>query len=596
MLRLDKIPIPDRLTILLKDFCKAAIKVQPADLLCWSYLYFNCGADSRFRFQVRQPLLPIVVESHLTPMLIQTLAGTLANERGYISVKDLHKYWVGHCMNPLHLKDLLSVVTYNPYENLSRTLFVTLATAHLCSNLKATLYNVCKILHVDRMVPVDEFVGIYKYLALLDMGSACPRSPTLGSEDDRESRPFVDRFFFPSPRYVHLPYPPSAGSESSPPPSFHSETKLMVWRNRPCSPTEAKIPRSVASDYGPTSRDGLVMWDLNCEDYVGLLEYVEKQVDPLAKSLEAAIARHLSAELQDPATRAQHQRTERLLAVEKKKLDFQRDLEARRLMGNIEKYEEEKKLGFQARLEEIKMHTEAINEIHERMRHVRRILAEREKEVYIEFNIRDILLVERGVLRELDRLSDSGGDGGGDQKQGDDVNSNDDQLTEDQLEIRNQFDKYLTPFIVDNVRALLKLVDAILGIPLQEDSLCIKPIQDAREALAQLVNFIQGDDQANETPCIEEQEEECELSSVYGQTKASTIPTSFHPILDANYQDITPDLAFSWGLRYCVPGIGRRVPSSIMDDVERYLRCVSMDQCGMVRLSNLTSPLCPVFE
>lgn len=87
MLRLDKIPIPDRLTILLKDFCKAAIKVQPADLLCWSYLYFNCGADSRFRFQVRQPLLPIVVESHLTPMLIQTLAGTLANERGYISGK-----------------------------------------------------------------------------------------------------------------------------------------------------------------------------------------------------------------------------------------------------------------------------------------------------------------------------------------------------------------------------------------------------------------------------------------------------------------------------------------------------------------------------
>lgn len=43
-LRLDKIPVPDSFPVLMKDFCKSAILVQPPDLLYWSWLYFqNCG-------------------------------------------------------------------------------------------------------------------------------------------------------------------------------------------------------------------------------------------------------------------------------------------------------------------------------------------------------------------------------------------------------------------------------------------------------------------------------------------------------------------------------------------------------------------------
>lgn len=89
-------------------------------------------------------------------------------------------------MNPAHLEDLLNIVSSLPYQYLSRTLFLTLATGHVCPNLRHTLYTICNLLYEDRMVPVDEFLEVYRYLAVLDMGGECEKRSIHDGEDSYE--------------------------------------------------------------------------------------------------------------------------------------------------------------------------------------------------------------------------------------------------------------------------------------------------------------------------------------------------------------------------------------------------------------------------
>lgn len=57
--------VPPKLPLILKQFCKAAIRTQPYDLLKWSSAYFNAlaeGAEPPIKFRLEYPLFGSITD------------------------------------------------------------------------------------------------------------------------------------------------------------------------------------------------------------------------------------------------------------------------------------------------------------------------------------------------------------------------------------------------------------------------------------------------------------------------------------------------------------------------------------------------------
>ncbi|XP_019061310.1 ropporin-1-like protein isoform X2 [Fukomys damarensis] len=147
----QQIHIPPELPDILKQFTKAAIRTQPADLLQWS-----------------------------------------AGHKAYVSLLDLERKWRTLCLPVEKLRALLQL---DPCEDKIEWLkFLALGCSALGGSLNTAMKHFCEILTADpeggpARIPFDTFSYVYRYLSRLDSDvSALDTESYLATLKDSVSR------------------------------------------------------------------------------------------------------------------------------------------------------------------------------------------------------------------------------------------------------------------------------------------------------------------------------------------------------------------------------------------------------------------------
>ncbi|XP_031573224.1 ropporin-1-like protein [Actinia tenebrosa] len=168
----QQINIPPELPDILKQFTKAAIRTQPADVLQWSYAYFDALAKGekppikdRLEFQLGEPL-----EKPLTQGQLAVLHKQLG-DRPLIELSSLEEKWKHLCLPKTTLEDLLRLGCFA--EEIQWLHFLSLACSAISENLTLAMKTVCEILTKDleggaARIPFSLFKELYTYLANID--------------------------------------------------------------------------------------------------------------------------------------------------------------------------------------------------------------------------------------------------------------------------------------------------------------------------------------------------------------------------------------------------------------------------------------------
>nr|CAD7264633.1 unnamed protein product [Timema shepardi] len=183
----QQIVIPPAFPAILKEYCKAAIRTQPYDLLDWSVTYFRALADGdRPPVKERLEYPPFLHSSGLTPGYIKVLLnGFLDHET--IPKEDLKKAWRGMCLNADALDEMLQIGGFGAEEEVDLLKFVAVASGHLTNSLSETMTLLCEILTDDpeggpAKIPVELFCKLYSFLAGLDGRITAPEIPEASTE------------------------------------------------------------------------------------------------------------------------------------------------------------------------------------------------------------------------------------------------------------------------------------------------------------------------------------------------------------------------------------------------------------------------------
>ncbi|KAK5638438.1 hypothetical protein RI129_012733 [Pyrocoelia pectoralis] len=169
----QQISIPPTFPYLLRQYAKAAIRTQPADLLRWSTAYFRCLA-----LNLPPPIKPRleypIPKSHfgLTPGWLKALVYQLQNNLT-VPFKVLWDRWIGACLQHENLIEILCLSGFTDHNEIPWFRFVALCAGHITENLTQTMIMVCEILTEEpeggsAMVPLEVFVDVYKFLAQID--------------------------------------------------------------------------------------------------------------------------------------------------------------------------------------------------------------------------------------------------------------------------------------------------------------------------------------------------------------------------------------------------------------------------------------------
>ncbi|KAB0791431.1 hypothetical protein PPYR_03231 [Photinus pyralis] len=201
----QQICIPPTFPYLLRQYAKAAIRTQPADLLRWSTAYFRCLA-----LNVPPPVKPRleypIPKSHfgLTPGWLRALMYQLQNNLT-VSFKVLWDRWIGACLQHENLIEILVLGGFADPNAIPWFRFVALCAGHLTENLTQTMVMVCEILTEEpeggsATVPLEVFADLYGFLAAID-----------ASEPQR----LANLYFTDSLLSLYREPPPAVASEST---------------------------------------------------------------------------------------------------------------------------------------------------------------------------------------------------------------------------------------------------------------------------------------------------------------------------------------------------------------------------------------------
>uniref|UniRef100_A0A8C2VDQ5 Ropporin-1-like protein n=1 Tax=Chinchilla lanigera TaxID=34839 RepID=A0A8C2VDQ5_CHILA len=169
----QQIHIPPELPDILKQFTKAAIRTQPADLLQWSAGYFlalSRGDPLPIKDRVEMPMATQKTDTGLTQGLLKVLHKQCSH-KPEVSLVDLEHRWRTLCLPMERLRALLQL---DPCRGSIEWLkFLALACSTLGGSLNSAMKHFCEILTTDpeggpARIPFDTFCYIYRYLSRLD--------------------------------------------------------------------------------------------------------------------------------------------------------------------------------------------------------------------------------------------------------------------------------------------------------------------------------------------------------------------------------------------------------------------------------------------
>ncbi|XP_015181943.1 PREDICTED: ropporin-1-like protein isoform X2 [Polistes dominula] len=180
----QKVTIPPRLPTILKQFCKAAIRTQPYDLLRWSSAYFRALADGEeppVKLRLEYP--PPSTASGLTLGFLRVLLRQFGDYNKTLSIDVISRRWECLCLDRKELNLIMMIGKFRRKCQVKK--FLAIAVGLLGSSLRETMIMICELFTHEpdggsAMVPVTLFMEIYGYLA----GLRCDGSERSSSDED----------------------------------------------------------------------------------------------------------------------------------------------------------------------------------------------------------------------------------------------------------------------------------------------------------------------------------------------------------------------------------------------------------------------------
>lgn len=176
--------VPPSLPLILKEFCKAAIRTQPYDLLRWSTSYFQALADGEeLPTKLRLEYPPPNTTSGLTLGFLRILLRQFGDYNKSLSVETILRRWDCLCLDRRDLNLILMIGKFQRKCQVKK--FLAIAVGLLGSSLCETMIMICELFTHEpeggsAMVPVTFFLEIYGYLA----GLCCDGSERNPSDED----------------------------------------------------------------------------------------------------------------------------------------------------------------------------------------------------------------------------------------------------------------------------------------------------------------------------------------------------------------------------------------------------------------------------
>ncbi|CAK9831534.1 Ropporin-1-like protein [Anthophora retusa] len=206
----QEIAVPPNLPLILKEFCKAAIRTQPYDLLKWSSSYFRAlaeGEEPPTKLRLEYP--PPSTASGLTLGFLRILLRQFGDYNKSLPVETILRRWDCLCLDRRDLNLILMIGKFRRKCQVKK--FLAIAVGLLGSSLFETMILICELFTHEpeggsAMVPVTFFMEIYGYLAGLRCDGSerdptdedpiefiiCDPEPFINQEIDEE-KSFVDR-------------------------------------------------------------------------------------------------------------------------------------------------------------------------------------------------------------------------------------------------------------------------------------------------------------------------------------------------------------------------------------------------------------------
>ncbi|KAF5281356.1 hypothetical protein FQR65_LT14754 [Abscondita terminalis] len=169
----QQIDIPPTFPYLLRQYCKAAIRTQPTDLLRWSTAYFRC-LSLNLRPPVKPRLEYPIPQAYcgMTPGWLKALMYQLANNLT-VAFHVLWDRWIGACLQHESLISLLVLGGFKDPYAIPWLQFVGVCAGHLTENLTQTMILFCEIVTEEpeggsAMITLETFLDVYELLARID--------------------------------------------------------------------------------------------------------------------------------------------------------------------------------------------------------------------------------------------------------------------------------------------------------------------------------------------------------------------------------------------------------------------------------------------
>uniref|UniRef100_A0A5F5Q0S8 Ropporin-1-like protein n=1 Tax=Equus caballus TaxID=9796 RepID=A0A5F5Q0S8_HORSE len=169
----QQIHIPPELPDILKQFTKAAIRTQPADVLQWSAGYFSAlarGDPLPVKDRIEMPVATQKTDTGLTQGLLKVLHKQCGHKQ-YVDLADLEQKWKNLCLPVEKFRALLQLDPCG--KNMEWMKFLALGCSMLGGSLNSAMKNLCEILTTDpeggpARIPFETFSYVYRYLSGLD--------------------------------------------------------------------------------------------------------------------------------------------------------------------------------------------------------------------------------------------------------------------------------------------------------------------------------------------------------------------------------------------------------------------------------------------
>lgn len=163
----QQIHIPPELPDILKQFTKAAIRTQPADVLQWSAGYFSAlsrGAPLPVKDRVEMPTATQKTDTGLTQGLLKILHKQCSHKQ-FVNLDDLEQKWRNLC---LPIEKFQAILQLDPCtEKIEWIKFLALCCSSLGGTLNSAMRHVCEVLSTDpdsAYIPFEIFSDVYQYL------------------------------------------------------------------------------------------------------------------------------------------------------------------------------------------------------------------------------------------------------------------------------------------------------------------------------------------------------------------------------------------------------------------------------------------------